>query len=73
LATYKYCYKCAGGKPNINIGLQRDILIKTTADQELLKLIYDDLKMRADDGVVDISGFIWERLCKRLSNTRMGD
>lgn len=30
---------------------------------DLLKLIHDDLKMRANkDGVVDISNFIWEKL-----------
>ena len=29
---------------------------------ELLKLIRDDLKMRSDDGVVDISNFIWVKL-----------
>lgn len=35
--------------------------------EKLLKLIYDDLKMRSVDGVVDISNFIWERLEERLS------
>ncbi len=43
--------------------------INITADEELLKLIYDDLKMRADDGVVNISGFIWDRLSKRVLDT----
>jgi len=81
LAAYKYCFRCSNGKLNINTGLQRArdkssklihraIPINTTADQELLKLIYDDLKMRADDdGVVNISGFIWDRLSKRVKST----
>jgi uncharacterized coiled-coil protein SlyX len=30
--------------------------------RELLTLIHDDLRMRADEGVVDISNFIWERI-----------
>ena len=37
------------------------------ADSALLKLIYDDLKMRADEeGVVNISGFIWDKLTERV-------
>ncbi len=42
--------------------------INTTTDQELLKLIYDDLKIRADDGVINISGFIWDRLSRRVND-----
>ncbi len=33
---------------------------------ELLTLIRDDLRMRSEDGVVDISNFIWERLAALL-------
>ena len=35
--------------------------------EELLKLIHSDLKMRAnEEGVVDISNFIWEKLTEWL-------
>jgi len=35
---------------------------------ELITLIHKDLKMRADeDGVVNISNFIWERIDKHRS------
>jgi len=30
----------------------------------LLVLIYNDLKMRGDDGIINISDFIWQRLIK---------
>ncbi len=38
-----------------------------TSDQELFELIYDDLKMRADDGIVNLSSFIWIKLIKRVN------
>ncbi len=41
--------------------------VNKTADQELLELIYDDLKMRADDGIVNLSSFIWIKLIKRVN------
>ena len=42
---------------------------KHQADCDLLELIYKDLKIRADNGVVDISNFIWERLSNRINNS----
>jgi len=37
-------------------------------NNELLKLIHDDLKMRSKDGVVNISDFIWQRLVDQLGD-----
>ncbi len=49
--------------------IHRAMQINKTTDQELLKLIYDDLKMRADDdGVVNISGFIWDKLSRHVND-----
>ncbi len=48
-------------------GNNKPLPINTTADQELIKLIYDHLTMRANGGVVDMSGFIWDRLSKRVA------
>ncbi len=46
----------------------KELPIHKTSDQELLELIYDDLKMRvSDEGLVNISGFIWTRLSKRVN------
>ncbi len=36
----------------------KKLLVNKTSDQELLELIYDDLNMRADDGIVNLSSFI---------------
>ena len=45
-------------------------LSKALAEQrELLKLIHKDLKMRADeDGVINISDFIWKRLSASIED-----
>ncbi len=46
-----------------------ELPVNKTSDKELLELIYDDLKMRvSDEGLVNISGFIWDKLSKRLSS-----
>ncbi len=49
--------------------IHRAMPVNKTSDKELLELIYDDLKMRvSDEGLVNISGFIWDKLSKRLSS-----
>ncbi len=47
--------------------IHRAMPVNKTSDQELLELIYDDLKMRADDGLVNLSSFIWTKLIKRVN------
>lgn len=37
--------------------------------RELLSLIRDDLRLRSEDGVVDLSDFIWMRMDKALQET----
>jgi hypothetical protein len=37
--------------------------------EELLALIRDDLRMRSEDGVVDLSDFIWMRMDKALKES----
>ena len=38
------------------------------SDTKLLKVISDDLKMRAgEDGVINISNFIWDHIKRRLA------
>ena len=64
----KKCDVC-GGDVIINSsdeGTSSYMPINKTTDGELLELIHKDLKMRAVDGVVDISDFIWMKLVKRI-------
>lgn len=43
--------------------------LNITADQELLKEIYEDLKLRTyANGTVDISEPIWDKLRKRVNS-----
>ncbi len=43
--------------------------IETSELKDLIKLIHKDLKMRAnEEGVVDISGFIWDRINEVIGN-----
>lgn len=41
--------------------------------EELLLLIREDLRMRSEDGVVDISDFIWMRMDKALDKQEVSD
>ncbi len=57
------CADCAYNKTD-----NMELPVNKTVDQELLELIYDDLKMRvSDEGLVNISGFIWTKLIKRVN------
>ncbi len=43
--------------------------IETSELKDLIKLIHKDLKMRVnEEGVVDISGFIWDRINEVIGN-----
>jgi len=59
--------------PNsLPLSARKDIINAITVesmegDTELFKLIHKDLKMRGEDGVVDISDFIWRKLSRRIS------
>ena len=57
------CYGTIGKLLN-----EKELLSKQAHDQkELLTLIHNDLLMRSDDGVIDISDFIWRRIEKALA------
>ena len=56
--------------PRNQVFTKPDVQREKLADTELLKLIHDDLLMRAElsrgEKVVDISGFIWDKLKQRI-------
>ena len=52
---------------NKNILSNYAVLEATIAERDkLLELIRDDLRMRSEDGVVDISDFIWQRIKRTI-------
>lgn len=68
-------FECEGGPLRLNVGY---IQLKSNtakleqqlaALRELLSLIRDDLRLRSEDGVVDLSDFIWMRMDKALQET----
>ena len=45
----------------------KDLESQVTEDSELLQLIRDDLRMRSNEnGLVNISGFIWDMIMERV-------
>ena len=52
--------------------LYEDHLKDKEEARKLIKLIRDDLSMRSNEGVVDISNFIWVKINNYLSATLEG-